>query len=190
MSNPTCSVDGCAKPRKRSSRMCSMHRARLTRTGTTDPGPLARPRSQRFWELTHKAEPDACWRWVGPHHSEGYGLFASGYAHRFSWELHSGEKIPAGMHIDHKCHVRDCVNPAHLQVVTLTENNQNHNGARRNSQTGIRGVSWCHVMKKWKAGASHAGETLCRYFDDIEDAAAAVIEMRNTLHTNNLADRR
>lgn len=36
MTNPTCSVDGCSKPRKPESRMCSMHCGRLYRYGRLD----------------------------------------------------------------------------------------------------------------------------------------------------------
>lgn len=189
MPDSTCSVVGCDKPRKSKRRMCSMHVARWDRTGTTDPGPIAQPKLFKYWQRVDLSNPEGCWRWTGTHHTAGYGLLGSEYAHRYAWYLHTGEKVPDGMHIDHKCFVRDCVNPLHLQVVTLTENNQNHQGARRNSKTGIRGVSWCKAMKKWSAVAQHNGVVVREYFDDIDDAAAAVVEIRNRLHTNNLIDR-
>lgn len=31
--------------------------------------------------------------------------------------------IPEGLHLDHLCRVRRCVNPAHLEPVTQAENN-------------------------------------------------------------------
>jgi|GEM_PF-982459 len=34
------------------------------------------------------------------------------------------EKIPEGMTLDHLCRTRNCVNPAHMEVVTLAENNR------------------------------------------------------------------
>ena len=55
-------------------------------------------------------------------------------AHRWSYRVFVGE-IPSGMQIDHKCHTEDtscpggdecehrrCVNPAHLEPVTASEN--------------------------------------------------------------------
>jgi hypothetical protein len=42
-------------------------------------------------------------------------------AHRVAWELMRGP-IPRGMTIDHLCRMPLCVNPSHLEVVTLKEN--------------------------------------------------------------------
>lgn len=41
--------------------------------------------------------------------------------HRVAYELRVGP-IPEGMQIDHLCRVRRCVNPAHLEPVSQTEN--------------------------------------------------------------------
>ena len=68
-----------------------------------------------------------CWLWSGTISDKGYGRIwinerrASVYAHRISYELHR-EAIPAGLVLDHLCRVRHCVNPAHLEPVTITTN--------------------------------------------------------------------
>ena len=42
-------------------------------------------------------------------------------AHRIAFELHKGI-IPKGLTIDHLCRVLSCVNPSHLEVVSMKEN--------------------------------------------------------------------
>lgn len=83
--------------------------------------------SESFWSRVD-ATGD-CWLWTGPFDRDGYGAFSkrrSG-AHRFAYETLVGP-IPAGLVIDHLCRVRACVNPDHMEPVTIRENVQR--GAR------------------------------------------------------------
>lgn len=64
--------------------------------------------------------------WQGAKQSRGYGSVGNGkggsmLAHRASWELHSGA-IPDGLTVDHRCHNKLCLNPAHLDLVPLEVN--------------------------------------------------------------------
>lgn len=76
----------------------------------------------RFFKYVEKTE--SCWNWTASLR-KGYGRFSikgeSVAAHRYSYELLVG-KIPKGLHLDHLCRNRRCVNPAHLEPVTLQEN--------------------------------------------------------------------
>lgn len=68
-----------------------------------------------------------CWRWRAGRDKDGYGcMFFNAQrgkvrAHRISYELARGP-IPPGLVIDHLCRVRHCVNPAHLELVSIAEN--------------------------------------------------------------------
>lgn len=85
---------------------------------------------------THYAVEDRgydtpCWTWQlrktlpNKRSSGGYGqLRHKGreyLAHRFYYERAKGE-IPDGLTLDHLCRNRDCVNPDHLEPVTLLVN--------------------------------------------------------------------
>lgn len=84
-------------------------------------GPLEH--QQVFWASVQKTA--TCWLWIGPTVPPWhYGQFWTGraiYAHRFSYELHKGV-IPVGLTIDHLCRNPRCVNPDHLEAVTMREN--------------------------------------------------------------------
>lgn len=79
---------------------------------------------QRFWGNVNKTT--GCWVWVGKCDKNGYGRLGRLYAHRFSYTLHHAP-IPNGMYIDHLCFNRRCVNPAHLRIVTPSENGRRKN---------------------------------------------------------------
>lgn len=67
-----------------------------------------------------------CHVWTGSISDRGYGRFwagrVNGYAHRFIYEHATGKKIAAGLQIDHLCRNTRCVNVAHLEPVTRSEN--------------------------------------------------------------------
>ena len=108
---------------------------RLRSGHTKSCGCFHRPALERFLE---NVEPGAngCIEWTGGLNGVGYGQFyrgkkipgtkspgdtGKGYAHRWSYEHYVGP-IPEGLHIDHLCRNRKCVNPEHLEPVTVREN--------------------------------------------------------------------
>src|SRR5690349_8969939 len=89
---------------------------------------MSEPTRMRDRLLTrcHRNPITGCWDWLGAPRGNGYGGFAwdgrkSIAAHRASWQLLRGP-IPSGLTLDHLCRNRRCVNPAHLEPVTMREN--------------------------------------------------------------------
>jgi hypothetical protein len=83
------------------------------------------PIEVRFRDLFAIDPETRCWLWTGWLDRAGYGLVMDDCkkraAHRVAYELHRGE-IPEGLTIDHLCRVPRCVNPDHLEAVTMGEN--------------------------------------------------------------------
>lgn len=143
-----CTIEGCTSPvRVKSKGWCNKHYRRWVRTG--DPLKVAWERGNpeaNFWAKVRRGSTDECWPWTGAISVDGYGVFvAPGYrmAHRYAYTLLVG-LIPDGAELDHLCHNkagcvlagrdcphRRCVNTAHLEPVTPTENRQRVNPVAR-----------------------------------------------------------
>lgn len=118
-----CAADGCTSAGK-SKGYCGKHWERIRKHGNPDTVAVIRDDPERrFWTYVDKT--DSCWLWTGALTYDGYGIFGVGSQrtgpHR--WVLmFAGVEIPEGMQVDHLCRVRNCVNPDHLEVVTVEEN--------------------------------------------------------------------
>lgn len=92
-------------------------------------GPKPIEPSIRFDAKWRLDEATGCHVWTATLSSAGYGCFfvrdagRQVLAHRFSYERSKGA-IPAGLHIDHLCRNKKCVNPDHLEAVTRQENHR------------------------------------------------------------------
>lgn len=187
-----CRFEGCEIPRYGSSVYCNGHYQQQSKADKLTPlGELKVSVEERFWPKVIKGKTE-CWLWNASLMPNGYGSFVGlgeRYAHRVSYRLFKGE-IPDGFQVDHKCHVRNCVNPDHLQAVTPSENGQNRSGPNTNTVSGIRGVSWDASREQWLVMLKVNGRSKnIGSFENIGDAEVAAIEARRRHYTNSLKDR-
>jgi hypothetical protein len=66
-------------------------------------------------------DSNGCWLWQLACDDDGYGVKNARRAHVVYYERVIG-LVPEGLELDHRCRVVSCVNPAHLEAVTPTEN--------------------------------------------------------------------
>lgn len=81
----------------------------------------------RFWtHVDRSGGASGCWLWVGGKTRYGYGVFCANgdrfRAHRVAYTLLRGELPRAELVIDHLCGVTACVNPSHMEIVSVGEN--------------------------------------------------------------------
>ena len=91
--------------------------------------------NQRLTEGSTRNEA-GCLIWQGAVGKNGYGRISVSntvrYVHRVAYETWASP-IPAGLTIDHLCRVRMCIDPTHLEPVTLAENTRRELQARYNA---------------------------------------------------------
>ena len=98
-----------------------------TRRVHTDPGDWT---LARIYERVVRGE-QGCHLWTGPKNQFGYGqVSVTTGGRQVCWKIHrltytlAVGPIPVGLTLDHTCQHRHCVNPLHLEPVTLRENQQ------------------------------------------------------------------
>lgn len=95
---------------------------------------------ERFWRYVSGGSVEDCWFWTGVRGPGGYGRIRSNVdsadqgrtvqAPRVAWQLLRGD-IPAELVIDHLCCNPPCVNPWHLEPVSVAENNRRYQNKKR-----------------------------------------------------------
>ena len=91
-------------------------------------------------------EPSECWVWLGNLDHKGYGRLSMRLkpganptgvrAHRASYEFFMGVSLAEGVTLDHRCRVRCCIHPNHLEPETRSDNTRlmRHYWAKRSAE--------------------------------------------------------
>jgi hypothetical protein len=100
-------------------------------------------------------------------------------AHRLVWIMHGKEPVPMLDHIDGDQRNNRIEN---LRSITVSQNQRNTK-LRKDSTSGIKGVSWISTRKRWSGQVWHKGRLYrAGDFHDKDECAAAVRELRESLH--------
>jgi hypothetical protein len=100
-------------------------------------------------------------------------------AHRVAWALHNGE-WPTGQ-VDHINGDRADNRITNLRIATQSEQNAN-SSKRRNSKSGIRGVSFHRATGKHTARLTVQGRLVLSSYHDTSEAAAAAYRTAHNQH--------
>ena len=90
---------------------------------------------KRYQKLVQLGKnPNDCWNWIGSINPKtGYGkkqwFGKTWLAHRWMWTMLFGS-IPKNLTIDHTCRNRKCVNPHHMELVSMIENQRRGSAAK------------------------------------------------------------
>lgn len=95
-------------------------------------------------KFNHERLKTPCWEWIKYKDKDGYGVTSiQSYpiqAHRLSYEIKSGSKIPKGMVVRHRCDNTSCVNPEHLKIGTHKQNRLDCIKRKRNNPRKAKGT--------------------------------------------------
>ena len=112
---------------------------------------------ERFWPKVDKS--GECWEWLGSN-SGGYGQFY--FQGRMMRATHfsllcEGSDVPSGMLVCHSCDNPPCVNPCHLFIGTVADNNRDRDA---------KGRGYKHPREKYQSMQKIMSRKLRRFTPD------------------------
>lgn len=135
-----------------------------------------------FWTKVEK-RGDGCWEWQGARTRFGHGrMRIDGKevgAHRFSFALHNPDAEIDGAVVRHSCDNPPCVNPNHLLLGTMGDNNRDAS-RRGRSSTKLTETDVLAIRARHASGESYS--LLGREFGVSAPAVRAVVLRRVWTH--------
>lgn len=117
----------------------------------------------RFWSNVEFEPNSGCWLWSGYVNHDGYGRVQINgkqtMVHRATFGV-----VPDGTELDHKCRVRSCCNPDHLDPVPHSENvrrGELSDSNRRRGQARTH-CSHGHLYDEHNTGINADGSRRCK----------------------------
>ena|SRR6266850_7225626 len=123
--------------------------------------------------LSRIKEVRSCWVWQGALNKEGYarirvpGFISKWAIHRASYEVFVGP-IPDGLTIDHLCRNPPCINPEHLEPVSMEVNIRRGfgigmvNQAKTTCHNGHPYVEGSYILEQLGDGKTGRRCVICR----------------------------
>ena len=141
-----CDAPGCTEPFYGRG-YCKAHYHRLRRFGTIEEPFSTTYKNASLEEKLRlgapPGRPEECWEWQRSLTSRGYPRTSHRgvrtiMVHRLAYEVHKGP-VPPGISVCHKCDNPKCVNPNHLFLGTVTDNQRDKFWKGRHPHCGTHG---------------------------------------------------
>ena len=127
-----------------------------------------------------------CLIWLGPLTPDGYAPRSRRAA---AWEQATGKPRPGRINLNHLCHRRSCINPAHLYVGSQAENvaDQRESPFRERKMPATWGEVETHLQRVWNADKRQGTYNIrfekqeCRYLIHEHDWHGGPLEMSSAI---------
>ncbi len=124
------------------------------------PCKIGAPAKERLMAMIEVDQATGCWVWCGSG-TYRYGKLKDDngkdvYAHRFSYEVHTGYKFKEGEQALHICDNTWCVNPSHIRHGTAKDNMEDKTRKGRHSGSKLTLEQAMEIRRRYNAGETGA----------------------------------